>query len=64
MTTHTLSLKFPATNNCRIIIKSFVLRMMEMTSQANFLMKSFAMIPIDPLMNFFDGIFDKLYLRI
>lgn len=61
---HTSTLGFPATNNCRIIIKSFVLRMMETTSQANFLMGNFAMIPIDPLMNFFDGIFDKLFLRI
>ena len=38
--------------------------MMQTTSQANFLMSSFAMISVDPLMNFFDGIFDKLFLRI
>ena len=61
---HTSALRFLAANSCRTIIKSFVLRMMEMTSQANFLMSNLAMIPIDPLMNFFDGIFDKLSLRI
>lgn len=38
--------------------------MMEMTSRANSLMSSFVVIPIDPLMNFFGGIFDKLYLQI
>ncbi len=51
-----------ATNNHRIITKSFVFDVMEIISQAN--MRSFAIIPIDHLMNFFDGIFDKLYLRI
>jgi len=61
---HTPTLEFPATNHCRTIIKSFILRMMEMASQANFSMSNFAMITIDLLMNFYGGIFDKLCLRI
>ena len=55
------NITFPATNVGRTTTKSSALTWMDIILQENVWMSGFVLLLIDPLMNFFNGIFNRLY---